>query len=60
MSSFCIHSKKYEIQEEKISTYKSKILLKIKNFSEADDGTYTCISTNTLGKANKTIRIYGT
>uniref|UniRef100_A0A336MTJ8 CSON004957 protein n=1 Tax=Culicoides sonorensis TaxID=179676 RepID=A0A336MTJ8_CULSO len=53
-------SEKYEIQEEKISSYKSKILLKIKNFSEADDGTYTCISTNTLGKANKTIRIYGT
>lgn len=57
---FCLSSSNIEIREEKMSPYKSKMLLTIKKFSEADDGTYSCISTNTYGKMNKTIKIYGT
>lgn len=35
------------------------MMLTIKNFNELDAGIYTCISSNTLGRANSTIRIYG-
>lgn len=35
------------------------MMLTIKIFNELDAGIYTCISSNTLGRANSTIRIYG-
>lgn len=33
--------------------------MKISNFSESDEGVYTCIASNVLGRANSTIRLYG-
>lgn len=54
-----LYSKKYEITEETISSYRTRMMLTIKNFNELDAGIYTCISSNTLGRANSTIRLYG-
>lgn len=33
--------------------------LVIKSFAVSDVGTYHCVSTNSLGKAEGTIRVYG-
>lgn len=34
-------------------------ILRIINTSETDFGVYTCIATNSLGSANKTVRVSG-
>ncbi|KAK9507885.1 hypothetical protein O3M35_007651 [Rhynocoris fuscipes] len=44
---------------ESRSTYKVLMWLVIRTFSKEDIGTYTCISTNSLGKAEGTLRLYG-
>ena len=51
-------STKYFIREEK-HNYRTYMWLVIKNFSTTDVGTYNCISTNSLGKAEGTLRLYG-
>ncbi|KPJ15838.1 Lachesin [Papilio machaon] len=48
---------KYTIREEKTS-YKVSMWLTIKQFSKSDIGTYNCISTNSLGKSEGTLRLY--
>ncbi|XP_057327938.1 protein amalgam-like [Microplitis mediator] len=48
---------KYEIHEER-SGYQVVIALVIKKFTEQDVGTYVCIASNILGKAEGTSRLY--
>lgn len=44
---------------EERSGYKVLMSLLIKGFSEQDVGSYKCVSTNSLGKADGTLRLYG-
>lgn len=53
------YSKKYHIVEHFISSYKTKMQLTILDFNELDSGSYSCISSNNMGKANMTIKIFG-
>ncbi|XP_063829949.1 neurotrimin-like [Ostrinia nubilalis] len=48
---------KYIISEER-SSYKVMMKLTIKQFSKHDIGTYNCVSTNSLGKSEGTLRLY--
>ncbi|KAL1502646.1 hypothetical protein ABEB36_007760 [Hypothenemus hampei] len=50
---------KYSIREDR-SAYKVYMWLVIRLFSQADIGTYNCVSTNSLGRAEGTLRLYGT
>ncbi|XP_073989981.1 lachesin-like isoform X2 [Rhodnius prolixus] len=52
-----LHGSKYSIMESR-STYKVLMWLVIRTFSKEDIGTYTCVSTNSLGKAEGTLRLY--
>lgn len=49
---------KYVVSEERVG-YRVFMSLKIKEFSSKDVGTYNCVSTNSLGKAEGTLRLYG-
>lgn len=51
-------SKKHSITEER-QGYKVFMTLIIHNILRRDIGTYTCVATNSLGKVNGTIRLYG-
>ena len=46
------------MMEEKTTEYSTRMQLHIKDFQESDVGVYTCISTNSLGKSEGTIRLY--
>ncbi|XP_061936440.1 lachesin-like isoform X3 [Apis cerana] len=48
---------KYSVREER-SGYKVLMWLLIKGFTEQDVGSYKCVSTNSLGKADGTLRLY--
>nr|XP_018910309.1 PREDICTED: lachesin-like isoform X1 [Bemisia tabaci] len=48
---------KYTIQENR-SVYKVYMSLFIKDFNMSDVGTYNCVATNSLGRAEATIRLY--
>ncbi|PZC85175.1 hypothetical protein B5X24_HaOG202360 [Helicoverpa armigera] len=48
---------KYTITEEKVS-YQVTMWLTIRQFSRSDIGTYNCVSTNSLGKSEGTLRLY--
>ncbi|CAK1542331.1 unnamed protein product [Leptosia nina] len=48
---------KYTIREEK-SSYKVSMWLTIRQFAKSDIGTYNCVSTNSLGKSEGTLRLY--
>jgi neurotrimin len=50
---------KYNITESFSAHYKISLRMRISNFSESDVGIYTCIASNTMGRANATIRLYG-
>lgn len=52
-------SRKYELNEEKVSLYELRTSMTIKNFTHADLGTYNCVSTNTMGRANSTVYMFG-
>lgn len=43
---------------EETNSYETILKLKIKNFTKEDEGQYKCMSTNSLGKAETTIRLY--
>lgn len=45
--------------EEKVSLYEIRMRLTIRNFTNTDLGTYKCVSTNTMGRANSTVHIFG-
>lgn len=49
---------KYGITEERVG-YRSTMKLIVRKFSPSDVGTYHCVSTNSLGKAEGTLRLYG-
>ncbi|XP_063218508.1 lachesin-like [Bacillus rossius redtenbacheri] len=48
---------KYAIRENR-SSYKMYMWLVIRAFGKADIGTYNCVSTNSLGRAEGTLRLY--
>nr|XP_049702245.1 protein CEPU-1 [Helicoverpa armigera] len=48
---------KYVISEER-SSYRVMMKLTIRHFSRSDIGTYNCVSTNSLGKSEGTLRLY--
>ena len=47
------------VMEERTSEYGTRMQLQIRDFQASDVGVYTCISTNSLGKSDGTIRFYG-
>ena len=47
------------VMEERTSEYSTRMQLQIRDFQASDVGVYTCISTNSLGKSDGTIRFYG-
>lgn len=49
---------KYGITEQRHG-YRGTMRLIVRNFSPSDVGTYHCVSTNSLGKAEGTLRLYG-
>ncbi|XP_023701941.2 lachesin, partial [Cryptotermes secundus] len=49
---------KYSIRENR-SAYKVSMCLVIRSFGSSDIGTYNCVSTNSLGRAEGTVRLYG-
>lgn len=55
---FCFRRPKYGITEERVG-YRSTMKLIVRKFSPSDVGTYHCVSTNSLGKAEGTLRLYG-
>ncbi|XP_066909411.1 lachesin [Halyomorpha halys] len=48
---------KHEIREKR-NNYQVEMTLVIKRFNPSDVGTYNCVSTNSLGKAEGTLRLY--
>ncbi|GLV44348.1 Dpr-interacting protein gamma [Carabus blaptoides fortunei] len=52
-----LNGSKYSIREER-SGYKVFMWLVIRSFSRLDIGTYNCVSTNSLGRAEGTLRLY--
>ncbi|KAH1011613.1 hypothetical protein HUJ04_000944 [Dendroctonus ponderosae] len=57
MGEMLLNGSKYIIREDR-SGYKIYMWLIIRSFTESDEGTYNCISTNSLGKAEGTMRLY--
>lgn len=49
---------KHKVVENKTS-YKTHLKLTVLQLTESDLGTYGCTATNTLGKAEGTVRVYG-
>ena len=49
---------KYQINEEIINDYERIMRLTIKNWQKIDESHFTCISTNSLGKADGKIQAY--
>ncbi|KAF9412438.1 hypothetical protein HW555_009041 [Spodoptera exigua] len=54
-----VEAGKHEISEERISSYQLRTILVVSQFDPEDVGTYTCVATNTMGKAEGTLRLYG-
>ncbi|KAF5281313.1 hypothetical protein FQR65_LT14774 [Abscondita terminalis] len=52
-----MNGKKHSISEER-QGYRVSMTLIIRNVLRRDIGTYSCVATNSLGKANGTIRLY--
>ncbi|CAH0553574.1 unnamed protein product [Brassicogethes aeneus] len=52
-----LNGSKYTIREDR-SGYKVFMWLVIRGFSTSDIGTYNCVSTNSLGRAEGTLRLY--
>lgn len=55
---FTFYRGKFSIQERR-SGYKVVMVLTIQNVSKTDIGTYTCVASNTKGKNDDSVRIYG-
>merc|ERR1719468_1148590 len=53
-----LNNDKYMVMEEKTTDYSARMQLQIRDFQASDVGVYTCISTNSLGKSDGTIRFY--
>ncbi|KAL1139594.1 hypothetical protein AAG570_006576 [Ranatra chinensis] len=48
------------IVDESRHSYRVHLKLTVKRFNSSDVGTYLCVSTNSLGRAEGAIRLYGT
>ena len=57
-SLFLLKGSKYEISEEDVNEYEKIMRLTIKSWQKADESHFTCISTNSLGKADGKIQAY--
>lgn len=55
---FLFHRPKH-ILRETVSGYKAAYYIVIKMFDQSDVGTYNCISTNSIGNSEGTLRVYG-
>lgn len=53
-----IYRDKYTITDTRMG-YKVHMVLTIHKIQERDIGTYKCIATNSLGKSEGSIRLYG-
>lgn len=51
-------SPKYGITESR-NGFRGTMRLIVRSFSPQDVGTYHCVSTNSLGRAEGTLRLYG-
>ena len=49
---------KYNISEERTSQYETVMYLTVRAWQKEDEGHFTCLSTNSLGKAERTIQSY--
>ncbi|XP_060526304.1 lachesin-like [Cylas formicarius] len=56
-SEMLLNGTKYVVREER-SGYRVFMWLIIKSFAARDVGTYNCVSTNSLGRAEGTLRLY--
>lgn len=45
--------------EEIRNSYKVHMKLVVRNFNQTDIGTYTCVSSNSMGNAEGIVRLYG-
>ncbi|KAL1512870.1 hypothetical protein ABEB36_002382 [Hypothenemus hampei] len=57
-SEMLLNGTKYLVREERVG-YRISMWLVIKGFTAKDAGTYNCVSTNSLGKSEGTLRLYG-
>lgn len=58
MVNFVLPSSRYTIREERHG-YRVYMSMIVRLFSPKDVGTYNCVSTNSLGRAEGTLRLYG-
>jgi hypothetical protein len=58
MEEMLLNRHHFNIEEQKLS-YKTEVKLTIDKFSADDIGMYTCISTNSIGTKEGTVRVYG-
>lgn len=49
----------FNIEEQKLD-YRTEVTLTIDVFTKDDEGIYTCVSTNSIGLKESTVRVYGT
>ncbi|XP_050303400.1 lachesin-like [Anthonomus grandis grandis] len=56
-SEMLLNGSKYLVREERIG-YRVFMWLIIKSFASKDVGTYNCVATNSLGRAEGTLRLY--
>jgi hypothetical protein len=54
-----ISNDRYQMQETENSMYAVQMMLVIRKLQKSDMGGYKCISKNSIGDAEGTIRIYG-
>ena len=53
-----LSNEKYEVSEEHDS-YRTRMILKIKQLEDKDFGTYKCLAKNILGEKEGLVRLYG-
>lgn len=54
-----ISNERYTMKEVDHSTYAVQLSLTVRSLQKADMGGYKCISKNSIGDAEGTIRLYG-
>lgn len=54
-----VQSYNHDIKAKTVSIFEVKLTLLLRNLRKSDVGTYICISKNSLGEAQSSIRVYG-
>lgn len=54
-----IPGERYQLSEKENSMYAVEMVLQIKRLQKSDFGGYKCISKNSIGDTEGTIRLYG-